>query len=369
MGSAVKTYKETFAFEMNSLTKLSGTKAVDNTTTLLHFLAEKMDEECLRTEASFQDFTIGDFANVIKATKVSQKDLEVNINSMKNSIKQLESELESYQPQDQRDRFKSVMEPFVKEAKSTFELLEEMHKNMLRKYSDLAKYYAIDEKKYPMEEFFADLKTFKEQYESARRDNDKKKEKLKPKPKRIQPEKPTTNKKVSRQEFLDLTRADDDCEGLMDNLMEALKDGRAFPQRGKTPMKRTPRSGESSKRVGISRQRSRHIHPSALSFGGQGEEIDPSSSRQQHSFPSETDPAPSGVTDGNRNLVSSGTGNRFAESQPGMKVRRKERRQCRLAPRRDRRSRAPCRPVGKAAIATPTAISDRPSLRTPPRIC
>lgn len=49
---------------------------------------------------------------------------------------------------------------FVNIAKEQFELLEGMAKRMTNLFQEIAKYFAFDPKKYPMEEFFRDIKTF-----------------------------------------------------------------------------------------------------------------------------------------------------------------------------------------------------------------
>ncbi|KHJ79793.1 hypothetical protein OESDEN_20550 [Oesophagostomum dentatum] len=45
-----------------------------------------------------------------------------------------------------------------------------MHSKMKSDWASFSKYYAFDTKKYPMEQFFADMKTFKEQYEGVYRE-------------------------------------------------------------------------------------------------------------------------------------------------------------------------------------------------------
>lgn len=40
-----------------------------------------------------------------------------------------------------------------------------MHNSMISKWTSICKYYAFDARKYSMEAFFGDLKTFKEHYE------------------------------------------------------------------------------------------------------------------------------------------------------------------------------------------------------------
>jgi len=45
-------------------------------------------------------------------------------------------------------------------AKEQCEVLEGMHKRMVASYQQTAKYFCFDPKKYTMDEFFGDIKTF-----------------------------------------------------------------------------------------------------------------------------------------------------------------------------------------------------------------
>ncbi len=73
--------------------------------------------------------------------------------------------LKTYQPQSSRDRFVPMMEPFLKKAKESTNSIEMLHNLMLNNWKDLYEFFAFDAKKYKMEAFFADVNTFKEQYE------------------------------------------------------------------------------------------------------------------------------------------------------------------------------------------------------------
>lgn len=55
-------------------------------------------------------------------------------------------------------------QPFAKEASEQCALLKNMLCNMETLYADLAEFYAFDKQKYPLEEFFTDLKTFKDAF-------------------------------------------------------------------------------------------------------------------------------------------------------------------------------------------------------------
>lgn len=51
---------------------------------------------------------------------------------------------------------------FLKDAQQQQELLAAMYKKLETLYASTAKYFAFDPKKYTMEEFFSDMKTFKD---------------------------------------------------------------------------------------------------------------------------------------------------------------------------------------------------------------
>lgn len=53
-------------------------------------------------------------------------------------------------------------------AKEQYEVLDGMASKMSELFSDIAKYFAFDPKKYTMEEFFADLKKFCQQFTVSR---------------------------------------------------------------------------------------------------------------------------------------------------------------------------------------------------------
>jgi diaphanous 2 len=53
---------------------------------------------------------------------------------------------------------------FVNTSKEQCEVLEGMYKKMTLLFQDTAKYFAFDPKKYTMEEYFTDVKTFIEAF-------------------------------------------------------------------------------------------------------------------------------------------------------------------------------------------------------------
>lgn len=57
-----------------------------------------------------------------------------------------------------------LFKSFAKEARDQCLVMQNMFKKMDTLYSDLAEYYVFDKQKYVLEEFFTDLKTFKDSF-------------------------------------------------------------------------------------------------------------------------------------------------------------------------------------------------------------
>lgn len=53
---------------------------------------------------------------------------------------------------------------FAKEAREQCDVMQNMLKKMESLYTDLSEYYVFDKQKYTLEEFFTDLKTFKDSF-------------------------------------------------------------------------------------------------------------------------------------------------------------------------------------------------------------
>ena len=60
--------------------------------------------------------------------------------------------------------FLNLPHDFISSAKEQYSVLHGMQKKMALLYKDMGKFYAFDIKKYTMEEFFQDLKTFKDSF-------------------------------------------------------------------------------------------------------------------------------------------------------------------------------------------------------------
>ncbi|XP_041460766.1 protein diaphanous homolog 2-like isoform X3 [Lytechinus variegatus] len=241
-------------FDLNFLTKLRGTKSMDNKINFLNFLADQI-QNVYPELAEFPE-TI---THAVRASRVSDENIQKNMKQMKNEIKGLEKDLDKYKPvPNVNDGFKPIMEEFLKKAKEQYKVLEGMYDQMKELYTKIAEFYAFDMSKKSMEEFFGDIKTFLSEYDQSKQENKKRLEaEEKAKKAKEAKEKKEREKKMKshrKNNLLDMT-IDDDQEGVMDNLIEALQSGSAFSRPHK---KRGPaRAAGAERQRQLERSRSR----------------------------------------------------------------------------------------------------------------
>ncbi|KAM6952969.1 protein diaphanous homolog 1 [Lycodopsis pacificus] len=229
-----------FGFSISYLCKLRDTKSADLKQTLLHFLADVCQEEHPDV-MGFADELI----HVEKASRVPAEILQKNLEMMGRQIKNLEKDLETFPPpQNDKDLFAEKI--FVATAHEQFEKLDMLHKNMEKHYNDLGEFYVFDPKKISVEEFFGDLNTFKNMFQQAVKENQKRKEaEEKVKRAKLAREKAEKEKeeKLKKNQHLNINTEGDET-GIMDGLLEALQSGAAFKR------KRGPRQAANHRRAG-----------------------------------------------------------------------------------------------------------------------
>ncbi|GAB6021511.1 hypothetical protein CHUAL_004115 [Chamberlinius hualienensis] len=246
---------QAFGFDINFLTKLSGTKAVDNKTTLLHFLT-------LLVENKFPEAK--DFGDELlhcdKAAKVSTEQIQKTVGEMKKSLQQLELDLKNHTtPINDDDKFIEIMSDFAASANKQYELLEGMFKKMENSYKSLSEFYAFDSSKYTLDDFFGDITTFKNSFRVALKDNQTQRETeekiQKAKEAREKLEKDKQLRQDSKNALINMD-ADDNQVGVVDSLLEALTSGKAFGVLDQT-RKRAPRATGAARQAQLNRSRSR----------------------------------------------------------------------------------------------------------------
>lgn len=216
-----------YGFEISFLPKLVTTKAEDNKTTLLHFLADTVEKKAPDALNFYEELH-----HVDRASRISPEQLQKSLEIMRRSIENLEKDLRIFKPHNSDDRFGEVMAKFCKEAKDRFELMQAMFSKMEKLYKNLATYYAFDPKTYTMDEFFSDIKTFKDQFIGAHKENAKLREQEE-KMRRVQAEREKREQERQKKlQFHNIANGNevngDNDRGLMDNLMSRLETGAAF---------------------------------------------------------------------------------------------------------------------------------------------
>ncbi|KAM4630487.1 protein diaphanous homolog 3-like [Polymixia lowei] len=227
---------QSYGFDLSSLCKLKDTKSADQTTTLLHFLAQVCEEE-------FPDVIkfVDDLEHVDRASRVSAENLEKSLRQMERQLLQLEKDLETFSsPDDPNDMFHTKMAIFARCAREQYGKLVIMHGNMETLYQNMVGYFAIDPKKTCVEELFTDLSNFRSMFTQALKENLRRREaEEKQRRARAAKEKAEREKQERQQKKRRLleVNAENDETGVMDSLLEALQSGAAFRDR----RKRAPR--------------------------------------------------------------------------------------------------------------------------------
>uniref|UniRef100_A0A8C3LJY5 Diaphanous related formin 2 n=1 Tax=Chrysolophus pictus TaxID=9089 RepID=A0A8C3LJY5_CHRPC len=237
--------EQSLGFNITFLCKIIDTKSTDQKTTLLHFLAE-VCEENHRDILKFTD----DLQHVESASKVSDKTLKSNLDSMNKQIQHIENDIKKFpKTEDERDKFVEKMSiSFLCNARDQYDKLSCMHSNMMKLYENLGEYFTFDARSISIEEFFGDLNNFRILFLEALKENNKRKE-LEEKMKRAKlarekAEQERLERQKKKQRLLDMNKEGDET-GVMDSLLEALQSGAAFRDR----RKRVPRGKVLSKNL------------------------------------------------------------------------------------------------------------------------
>lgn len=230
-----------FGFNISFLCKLRDIKSSDQKLTMLHFVADACEQQYPEV-LKFPDELI----HVEKASQVSAENLRKNLDQMKKQISDVERDIEKFpSPTDEKDKFVEKMTSFVKDTQEQYEKLRMMHSNMENLYKELGQYFLFDSNKVAIEEFFTDLRNFRNLFLQAVKDNQKRRETeekmRRAKLAKEKAEKERQEKQQKREQLIDMN-AESDETGVMDSLMEALQSGAAFRR------KRGPR--QANRKVG-----------------------------------------------------------------------------------------------------------------------
>ncbi|XP_063219909.1 protein diaphanous-like [Bacillus rossius redtenbacheri] len=254
--------EQAFGFDISYLPKMTSTKDIENKLTLLHFLVDTIERK-YPDLLSFGE----ELSHIDRAARVSIEGLAKNLRQMEVGVRNLETDLGNNKvPQCESDNFIEVMGSFCKDARNQYEILQSMFKNMESVYSDLAEYYCFDKQKYSLDEFFTDVKAFKDLFSQAYKDNLKLRE-TEEKIRRAREAREKNEKERQERAERKIALVDMNSpktqEGVMDSLMQALQTGSAFSRDQKQKMRR-PRAAGAERRAQLNRSRSRTTISAAL---------------------------------------------------------------------------------------------------------
>lgn len=244
-----------YAFEINFLTKLSNTKDVHNKETLLHYLVSVIENKFPNILPFYEDIP-----HIDKAARISLDNIKRTMTTLNSSVKNVENDLAANKiPQSEEDCFTSVFEDFITGARQQVEVLGKMVLQMEKLYKEISEFFSFDTNKYAMEDFFSDIKTFKDSYIQAYQDNLKERA-IREKNQRAlaareQQERDLLERQQRKLAIVDIDAAQTQ-EGVMDSLLEALQTGSAFGNREKRK-RNAVRPAGAERRAQLSRSRSR----------------------------------------------------------------------------------------------------------------
>jgi len=247
--------EQSVGFDISYLPKLSNTKDRDNKTTLLHFLVETVEKDYPELLTFYEELIHTD-----KAARVSVDGVQKVLKQMDIALKNLETDLKNASRSScgPDDRFEEAMGQFSQEARSQCDILQSMCQKMESLYQGLSEYLIFDKQKYNLDEFFTDIKTFKDQfksgYESILKERENEAKLVRAREAKEKAEKERSERAAKKRALVDFN-APDDQEGVMDSLLEALKTGSAFSRDQKR--KRAPRAAGAERRAQLNRSRSR----------------------------------------------------------------------------------------------------------------
>ncbi|KAJ3593867.1 hypothetical protein NHX12_006201, partial [Muraenolepis orangiensis] len=154
-------------FHLGSLCKLKDTRSADQSTTLLHFLAQVCEEEEFGEVVKF----VEELQHVDRASRVSAETLQKSLVQMERQLLHLEKDLETFSSDDPQDMFLTKIvildlwgHMFSQNARQQYDKLQAMHRTMETQYQNLLCFFSMDPKNTSLEELFTDLSNFRSMF-------------------------------------------------------------------------------------------------------------------------------------------------------------------------------------------------------------
>lgn len=158
---------QAYGFEISSLTKLMDTKDINNKKSFLHFVVGTIAQK------SPELLNFGEeIPHTEKAACIRLRNISDIIDEMTISLGQLKLNLEKFnKPQSTDDKYVEKMADFTVEIDELMTEVIVMMGQMKDRYAEVIEYYALEAKTYPMEKFLGEIKSFKEMFARAHKEN------------------------------------------------------------------------------------------------------------------------------------------------------------------------------------------------------
>ncbi|KAI6038969.1 hypothetical protein EDC04DRAFT_3112644 [Pisolithus marmoratus] len=202
--------------------KLVDTKSVNNTT-LLHFL-----ERTIQNHFPHMDEFLDELSKPAEAYRVNMQDVRKDLGVLREGLKRIHQELnDHYSDIDQNDGFSRQMWQFVVKANSKLEDLTDDVTHTETSLAEVIRYYGEDEKNISSTEFFAVFKTFVTSFKKCKADNRSAAEEKQATERRKQAMAESRKQRLNDQRSV----ADEEDEGVLDNLLDKLRNGDSIVRR------------------------------------------------------------------------------------------------------------------------------------------
>ncbi|ORX96831.1 actin-binding FH2 [Basidiobolus meristosporus CBS 931.73] len=230
-------------FKIQSLERLSDIRASGDSTTLLHFLTKVI-------EKNFPDLLkVKELSGIVDAaSKASFNEIADLLYSLKKDLEELMQNLavppaedEATTSSEEKDTFATEMDKFFSEARTSLDTLEDKLNKSQEMYKEAAGFYGENASNISSENFFNIFVNFLSSFNNAIKDNQIEQEKkvILEKRRERQQEielRKENQRKIARRTMYDVdvssvTDDDSDNKGVMDNLLESLRDHKQLSKR------------------------------------------------------------------------------------------------------------------------------------------
>uniref|UniRef100_A0AAY4B7B9 Dishevelled associated activator of morphogenesis 1b n=1 Tax=Denticeps clupeoides TaxID=299321 RepID=A0AAY4B7B9_9TELE len=215
-----------YGFKVSSLNKIADTKSsIDKNITLLHYLITILEKKYPKVI-----LIIEELQNVPEAAKVNMTELEKEINNLRSGLKSVESELEFQKksPQENGDKFVSVVSQFITVASFSFSDVEDSLTEAKELFTRALKHFGEDAVKMQPDEFFGIFDQFLQAFTEAQQENENMRRRKEEEERRARMEAQLKEQRERERKARKAKENGEDNGGEFDDLVSALRSGEVF---------------------------------------------------------------------------------------------------------------------------------------------